>query len=98
MATQTFTSISSDWLSLSRGLRITLRNVFPTYFQVIGHAVSQGNGYANVLIGPSKIDEFDLRWNNLFADPRSEDVFSAFAAEARAADESELWTLDDSDL
>ncbi|MFZ1755027.1 MAG: XisI protein [Caldilineaceae bacterium] len=40
----------------------------------------------------------DSRWDDLFADPRSEDVFRAFAKEAREAEESDLWSLEDSGL
>lgn len=40
----------------------------------------------------------DSRWNDLFADPRSEDVFLTLAKEARETDEAELWSLEDSGL
>ncbi|MCL4835224.1 MAG: XisI protein [Caldilineaceae bacterium] len=40
----------------------------------------------------------DARWDDLFADPRSEDVFLAFAKEARETDEADLWSLEESGL
>ena len=40
----------------------------------------------------------DPRWDDLFADPRSEDIFLAFAKEARETAESELLSLEDSGL
>jgi len=40
----------------------------------------------------------DARWDDLFTDPRSEDVFLAFAKEARETDEADLWSLEDSGL
>ena len=95
MAVQTFTSSSSDWLPINRGLHITLRNVCPIYFQVIGRAVSKDNDYTGGTAECVETDESDSRWNNLFADPRSEDIFLAFANEAREASDIELLFLED---
>lgn len=43
-------------------------------------------------------DIADSLWDELFADPRSEEIFLAFAEEARKTDEADLWSLEDSGL
>ncbi|MBI3957521.1 MAG: hypothetical protein HY328_01835 [Chloroflexi bacterium] len=98
MTTQTYALNSNDWLLINQGLHITLQNVFPMYFQVVGHATQRDNSYVSVLAYPIVTDDSDFQWNKLFADSRSEDVFAALANEAREADEIDLWSLEDSGL
>jgi len=43
-------------------------------------------------------NSIDSRWDDLFTDSWSEDVFSALANEARATDETDLWSLEESGL
>lgn len=97
MATQTYALNSNDWLPINQGLHITLQNVFPMYFQVVGNA-QRDNSYISVLSYPIVADDPDLQWNKLFADSRSEDVFAALASEAREVEEIDLWSLEDSGL
>ena len=52
----------------------------------------------DVTIKCAEADASDSRWDRLFADPRSEEIFLAFATEARETDESEFWNLEDSGL
>ena len=54
--------------------------------------------YVDATTECAEIDASDSRWDSLFADARSEDVFLAFATEARETDKSELWSLEDSGL
>jgi hypothetical protein len=42
--------------------------------------------------------EAERRWDELFADPRSEDGLARLAEEARSAREEELWDLEDNGL
>ncbi len=42
--------------------------------------------------------EAEQRWEELFSDPRSEDIFAELAAEARNAQENDLWDLKTSGL
>ena len=98
MASQTFTASASEWSPINLGLHLTLRNVFPMYFQVVDHAIHQDNSNFFVVTKPIVTDESDALWNDLLTDPRSEDVFLAFANAAREANEVDLWSLKDSGL
>jgi hypothetical protein len=55
-------------------------------------------GYAEGLAVAYDVEEDERRWEELFADPRSEEVLTRLAEEARSTPDEELRDLEDSGL
>jgi hydroxymethylpyrimidine pyrophosphatase-like HAD family hydrolase len=96
MATQTYTAKSSDWQQNGHRFSIWAGSSFLHFSQTGGYPLAEDTFNGSLVREQTPAE--DQIWETLFADPLSEDIFSAFASEARKADESDLWSLEDSGL